>query len=170
MHGPMCVCIYIHIYKPVARCQTLEEQWQRAVMRRRSSATRNKEVVDVADATLSATTLLFGIPLFYETPCIRVIVTQVRLTTLPKKRGKISSIGITIDKSSFPPLLQRVDSFQMRIMSPVMQHLRLALPLASFLRRKSGKRERERSSIILSTKHVTRCKFSKLHEEGAIKN
>lgn len=61
MHGSMCVCIYIHIYKPVARCQTLEEQWQRAVMRRRSSATRNKEVVDVADATLSATTLLFGI-------------------------------------------------------------------------------------------------------------
>lgn len=68
----LCVCIYIyiHIYKPVARCQTLEEQWQRAVMRRRSSATRNKEVVDVADATLCATTLLFGIPPFYETPVL----------------------------------------------------------------------------------------------------
>lgn len=68
----LCVCIYIyiHIYKPIARCQTLEEQWQRAVMRRRSSATRNKEVVDVADATLCATTLLFGIPPFYETPVL----------------------------------------------------------------------------------------------------
>lgn len=116
MHGSMCVCIYIHIYKPVARCQTLEEQWQRAVMRRRSSATRNKEV-DVADATLSATTLLFGIPLFYETPCIRVIVTQVRLTTLPKKRGKISSIGITIDKSSLPP------SFTTRRLVPDADHV-----------------------------------------------
>ena len=66
----MYIHIYIHIYKPVARCQTLEEQWQRAVMRRRSSATRNKEVVDVADATLCATTLLFGIPPFYETPVL----------------------------------------------------------------------------------------------------
>lgn len=30
----------------------------------------NKEVVDVADATLCATTLLFGIPPFYETPVL----------------------------------------------------------------------------------------------------
>lgn len=144
MHGLMCVCIYIHIYKPVARCQTLEEQWQRAVMRRRSSATRNKEVVDVADATLSATTLLFGIPLFYETPCIRVIVTQVRLTTLPKKRGKISSIGITIDKSSLPP------SFTTRRLVPdadhVSRHATFTTRVASclvFTTKERKKRERK---------------------------
>lgn len=65
----------IYIYKPVVGCQTLEEQWQRVVMRRRSSATRNKGVVDMADATtLSATTLLFGIPLFYETVRVAVLV------------------------------------------------------------------------------------------------